>query len=50
MQLILEYRYAFIFIGAPFLGPVVTLVSGALARLGALDLIAVTVVLMTSEL
>ncbi len=48
--LILHYKYAFIFISAPFVGPIVTLLSGALVRLGTLELIPVLLVLMLSEL
>lgn len=48
--LILHYKYAFIFISAPFIGPIVTLLSGALLRLGTLEIIPVLIALMLSEL
>ncbi len=48
--LILHYKYAFIFISAPFVGPIVTLLSGALLRLGTLELIPTLIALMASEL
>lgn len=48
--LILHYKYAFIFVAAPFVGPIVTLLSGALLRLGTLELVPVLIALMLSEL
>lgn len=50
LAFIAQYRYAFIFVSAPFLGPTVTLASGVLVRLGALEAIAVFMTLSAAEL
>lgn len=50
LALIAQYRYLFIFLGAPFIGPIVSLGSGVLVRFGTLDFWAVAATLMASEL
>lgn len=49
-SLIAHYQYAFIFVTAPFVGPIVTILSGALLKVGSLELLPTLVVIMASEL
>ena len=50
LQLISQYRYAYLVPGALFIGPLVSLTAGALIRLGTLELWATASILMITEL
>jgi membrane protein DedA with SNARE-associated domain len=50
LQLIAQYRYAFLIPGALFIGPLVSLTAGVLIRLGILELFATAFILMATEL